>query len=362
MSLTTQELALFRERVLHARRVLVFYDDDGDGLSSFLLVYRARGGDNPSDGRSTIGIRVHASAMVPADFAMRKIEENGGDLVLVLDKPYVEQTLLETCPLPILWLDHHEPQRTQIATARDTLYLNPRIGDDADNRCTTHWVWHALGREQDLWIAAIGSISDWCMTDIAESFRAQHPELLGDARDAPHALFAQPFGEIAALLQFNLKGDASDVRAAIKIFGRIESFDELLGRTSARSKFLWKRYEHFKQQYDVLLVAAKRAVTDDPVLFHIFRDVETSFTGELSNRLLHDYPDKIIFLGRDEGGDVKFSIRSVAVPVAPAVKQALALSAARGNAGGHANACGGKINSEDFPKFYEEFRRAMGFN
>lgn len=358
MAILPEQLAAFKERVLGAKRVIVFYDDDGDGLSSYLLVYRARGGDNGS----TIGVRVHASAMVPAELAMRKIEENGGDLVLVLDKPYVEQAFLETCPLPILWLDHHEPQTAQVAVARETTYLNPRIEDDTDNRCTTHWVWHALGREQDLWIAAIGSISDWQMTDIAEVFRAQHPELLGDAKDAPHALFEQPFGTLAGLMQFNLKGDASDVRAAIKTFGRVESLEELIERKTSRAKLLWKRYEHFKQQYDVLHAQIMRSLTDDPVLFHVFRDVETSFTGELSNRLLHEHPNKIIFLARDENGDVKLSIRSVGVPVAPAVKQALALSGARGNAGGHANACGGKINSDDFPRFYEEFRRQMGFN
>jgi len=358
MAIPSEQLAEFKERVLAAKRAIVFYDDDGDGLSSYLLLYRARGGDNGS----TIGVRVHASAMVPAEFALRKIEENGGDLVVVLDKPYVEQTLLETCPLPILWLDHHEPQTTQVAAAKETTYLNPRITDDKDNRCTTHWVWHALGRPEDLWIAAIGSISDWQMTDIADAFRAQHPELLGDAKDAPHALFNQPFGTLAALMQFNLKGESGEVRAAIKTFGRIESLEELIERTSSRSKLLWKRYEAMNREYEKLLSAAKRSVTDDPVLFHVFKDVEVSFTGELSNRLLHDHPDKIIFLARDENGDVKLSIRSVGTPVAPAVKQALAASGARGNAGGHANACGGKINSEDFPRFYEEFRRAMGFN
>lgn len=358
MAIPPEQLAAFKERVLSAKRVIVFYDDDGDGLSSYLLVYRARGGDNGS----TIGVRVHASAMVPADLALRKIEENGGDLVLILDKPYVEQTLLESCLLPILWLDHHEPQRTQVAAAKETTYLNPRLDDDSDNRCTTHWVWHALGREQDLWIAAIGSISDWQMTDIADAFREKYPQLLGDAPDAPHALFGQPFGELAALMQFNLKGDANEVRAAIKTFGRVESLEELIERKTPRAKLLWKRYEHFKRQYDALHTAAVRAVTDDPVLFHVFKDVETSFTGELSNRLLHEYPNKIIVLARDENGDVKLSIRSVGTPVAPAVKQALAISGARGNAGGHANACGGKINSEDFPAFYEEFRRQMGFN
>ena len=358
MAIPLEQLALFRERVLAAKRVIIFYDDDGDGLSSYLLCYRARGGDNGS----TIGVRVHASASVPTDFALRKIEENGGDLVVILDKPYVEQSLLESCPLPILWLDHHEPQTKAVASAKDTLYLNPRIESDADNRCTTYWVWHALGKPEDLWIAAIGSISDWQMTDIADAFRAKHPELLGDAQEAPQALFDQPFGTLAALMQFNLKGESGEVRAAIKVLGRIESLEELTGRVTSRSKLLWKRYEAMHREYDKLLSAAKRSVTDDPVLFHVFRDVEISFTGELSNRLLHDHPDKIIFLARDESGDVKLSVRSVHVPVAPAVKQALATSGARGNAGGHANACGGKITSEDFPKFYEEFRRAMGFN
>lgn len=358
MAIPPDQLEAFKDRVLAAKRAIVFYDDDGDGLSSYLLLYRARGGDNGS----TIGIRVHASAIVPTEFAIRKIEENGGDLVVILDKPGVEQALLETCPLPILWLDHHEPQTKAVAGAKETTYLNPRVGDDKDNRCTTYWVWHALGREQDLWLAALGSISDWQMTDIADAFRVQHPELLGDATDAPHALFDQPFGTLAALLQFNLKGESGEVRAAIKTLGRIESLEELIERKTARSKLLWKRYEAMRYEYDKLLAQILRSLTEDPVLFHMFKDVETSFTGELSNRLLHEHPDKITFLARDESGDVKFSVRSASTPIVAALKKALEASGARGNTGGHSLACGGKINSEDFPKFYEEFRRAMGFN
>ncbi len=174
MAILPAQLAAFKERVLAAKRVIVFYDDDGDGLSSYLLLYRARGGDNGS----TIGVRVHASASVPAEFALRKIEENGGDLVVILDKPYAEQALLESCPLPIFWLDHHEPQTAAVASAKETTYFNPRVEDDKDNRCTTHWVWHALGRPEDLWIAALGSISDWQMTDIAALVSCEENNLI----------------------------------------------------------------------------------------------------------------------------------------------------------------------------------------
>lgn len=348
MAIPPEQLQDFRERVLAAERPLFFFDDDGDGLCSYLLCFRARGGDG-------YGTRVHGSATVTSDF-LRKVEENKPDLIVILDKPYVEQEFLDGVACPVLWLDHHEPQTMQGA---HLTYYNPRIADDADNRCTTHWVYHALGKPEDLWIGAVGCVGDWQITDVAQAFHKQDPELLPAVATAPQALFDTPFGELARVFQFNLKGDARDVRTAIKIFTRVETHTELLEHKTPRAKLLWKRYEKINREYHRLLAQVRASASDEPILTHIFDDLPISLISELSNQMIHEYPDKIIFLARRHGGDHKLSIRSAGTPVAPSVKKALERSGARGNAGGHTLACGGKIPDDDFPKFYEAFVEAL---
>ncbi len=351
MAISPEALQDFRTRVLAAKRPVFFYDDDGDGLCSYLLCVRARGGDG-------FGHRVQASAMVPVDL-LRKVDENNPDLIVILDKPYVEQAFLDGVSCPVIWLDHHGPQTPQ---GGHVTYYNPRIADDADNRCTTHWVWHALGNPEDLWLAAVGSIGDWQMTDIADAFRIEAPELIGEAVTAPQALFDQPFGTLARLFQFNLKGDGSEVRTIIKILARVETYGELLAHTTPRAKLVWKRYEKINKEYWRLLVETRSSATESQILFHRFGALEISLISELSNQLIHEFPDKIIFLARSHNGEHKLSIRSAGVPVAPAVKEALRISGARGNAGGHTLACGGKITDEDFPRFYAAFIDAMRLN
>jgi single-stranded DNA-specific DHH superfamily exonuclease len=346
MAISDAELNEFKERILAAKRPLFLYDDDADGLSSYLLCLRRRG-----DG---VGIRVHSSATVTGEY-VRKVEENIPDLIVVLDKPYISQEFIDLVKAPILWLDHHEPQKI---TDAKVSYYNPRIADDADNRCTSYWVYKALGRPEDLWIATIGTISDWQVTEVAKEFWTRYPEWMTPVQTAPQALFDTPFGDLCRIVQFNLKGDAADVRTAIKILSRIETPKELVEHTSPRAKLLYKRYLMVQKEYEKLLKAARAAASADPILFHIFGHVEISLLSELSNQLIHEFPDKIIFIGREHQGETKFSIRSAKVNVAAAVKAAMA-TGVRGNSGGHTLACGGNIKSDDFPKFLETFKSAL---
>jgi single-stranded DNA-specific DHH superfamily exonuclease len=280
------------------------------------------------------------------------------DLVVILDKPYADQAFLDEIHVPVLWLDHHEPQRPG---QTNVTYLNPRIHDDADNRSTTYWVWKSLGREQDLWLAAVGNISDWQVTEVAQQFSEQYPDLLAPVTSAPQALYdSKAFGELCRIVQFNLKGDSSDVRTAIKILSRVESPHELLEHTTPRAKLLWKRYEYVNKEYVKLLDAAHKSAGEGPLLFHVFARLEISLLSELSNQLIYEYPQKIVFLAREHNGDHKLSIRSVECDIAAAVKAAMADSGARGNAGGHQHACGGNIKSEDFPKFLASFKAHLG--
>ena len=96
-----------------AQRPLFFYDDDPDGLCSFLLLYRFK-----QEGK---GILVKTTSTLTKNWA-RQVDEYKPDVVFILDVPSVDQDFIDAISVPIYWIDHHTP------TERDRIhYYNPRL-------------------------------------------------------------------------------------------------------------------------------------------------------------------------------------------------------------------------------------------
>ena len=101
MAIKKSELEEFREELSSARKPLFFYDDDPDGLSSFLLVYRF-----VKDGK---GIVVKSKPVLDQMFS-KIVYEFSPDKVFVLDIPMISDEFLQKVKTPIVWLDHHSVQ------------------------------------------------------------------------------------------------------------------------------------------------------------------------------------------------------------------------------------------------------------
>jgi len=97
--------------------------------------------------------------------------------------------------------------------------------------------------------------------------------------------------------------------------------------------------------------------TKDKLLVHVYSDVNTAFTAELSNELLYKHPDKIIIVGRERNGEVKCSLRSATIPILPLLEKAL--KNVNGYGGGHQLATGACIKKEDFDKFIQFFAQSV---
>ena len=99
--LTDQEVALLREELATAKNPLFLYDGDGDGLTSFLLLYKIH--------REGKGIALTATSILDQRFS-RKVAELNPDKIFVLDVPVVTQEFIDEAKRPIFWIDHHPPQ------------------------------------------------------------------------------------------------------------------------------------------------------------------------------------------------------------------------------------------------------------
>lgn len=342
MAFTEEEVTRFRSLAAKAKRALIFFDDDGDGLTSFAMLYHMLG-----EGK---GVPIKTGPEV-TEFFLRKVDEYNPDTIFVLDKPRVSQEFIDKVNVPIVWLDHHGVQEPK---GEHVHYFNPRARDDADSRPTSYWMYHFIGQVEDSWIGAIGVVADWHTPDFFDDCAA-FPGFVPDYKEFKDLYLSDTIGQLVLMLTFIQKGTIKESLQAIRVFTRIEHPDEILKQTTPRGKFLWKRYLRFLRPYERLKKKALRKSTEAGIV-HFIYESSISFTKELSNELLLRL-QKPILVGRKAEGVIKLSIRSPDKPVIFALQKAL--EELDGHGGGHNFACGALIQEADWEVFLERFTQAM---
>jgi len=341
MAIKTKDLEWIREKIKKSVRPLFFFDDDADGLCSFLLLYRM-----VKEGK---GVIIKTSPDLSIKY-LAQVNEFSPDLVVILDKPEVSQEFLDKINVPVIWIDHHEPVKRH-----GVKYFNPRIAKDSDNRPTTYWAYKIA--KQDLWIAAVGCVSDWHVPDFIGEFSKKYKDLLPKVYDSPpEILYGARVGELVKLFNFILKGKVKDSLACVKVLTRINDPYEILEQKSAGGKFLFKKYKNAKKVYDQLL--SEVVPTKEDVLVYTYSADRTSYTSELSNEILYLNPKKLSIICREKSGEMRCSLRSAEIKVLPVLKKSL--EGIRGYGGGHIYACGSCINSDDFERFVENLKIEVG--
>ena len=337
MAIKKKDLEFIRKKISESIRPLFFFDDDADGLASFLLLY-----DLVREGK---GVIIKTSPDLSIKY-LQQVNEHSPDLVVILDKPEVSQEFIDKVKVPIIWLDHHEPVKRH-----NVFYFNPRLDDDKDNRPTTYWA-HQINPNK-LWIATVGCLADWFIPEFMKDFKKEYPDILSKLDKNPaELLFNTRLGELCQLFNFILKGKIKDSLTCVKILTRINDPHEILDKITPQGKYLYKKYKTAKKEYSQIL-SEVRPPKDNLLVFTYSAD-RTSYTSELSNELLYKYPDKMLIICRERSGEMRCSLRSTQLPVSKILKETL--SKVNGYGGGHEHACGACIKVEDFPQFVDTMR------
>jgi hypothetical protein len=343
MGFTEGEMAKFREALSSAARPLILFDDDPDGLSSFLMVYGF-----VNDGK---GIPVKNAPEVGVEFA-RIVNDHSPDLVVILDMPLVSQDFLDEIHTKVIWLDHHPPIKRHGVD-----YYNPRVNDPADNRPTSYWIYRILGNK--LWVAMTGMVGDWFMPEdeIRDQFIKEYPGFLPpEIRRPEQAIHDTKIGTLVRVLSFNLKGKSSDVIKSMKVLTRIKDPLEILEEKSPAGKFIYKKYAKLRTEYDAIMKQVKLD-PDDKLAVFIYQNDSYSFSPELSNEMIYRHPEKIVLVAWKYGGEYKCSLRSTKVHLPDLITKAL--EGVHGYGGGHDHAAGACIKEDDFEVFVENIRRQL---
>jgi single-stranded DNA-specific DHH superfamily exonuclease len=352
--LSKEELVRIKEILDRSQRPMYFFDDDPDGLSSFLIFYRYI--------RTGQGIPIKSSPSLGREYA-QKVHSYGPDLIIVLDKPQVCEEFFDLVDsnIPILWLDHHEPQNGKIK--KDNIYyFNSRKTKEGYGEPTSYMCYNVVKDEQydDLWIAMTGFVGDWFLPEknFINEFERQYPDMLSSKVTEPQqALYENRIGELVRVFSFLQKGTMAEVKKNVKILTRIESPYEILDGKSSAGRLLFKFYSERKKEYDALMSNALKSADDSKVFVFRYKDSSNSFTSDMSNELLYRFPEKIIIIAREKSGDMRMSLRSSKLKIPEVLSKALA--GFDGYGGGHENACGCNIKEKDFEQFLEKFKSLL---
>ena len=340
--LTEKDYEKIREELKNCTKPIFFFHDDPDGLASFLLLYRYI--------REGKGVVVKTYPRIDNKF-IKKVEEYGADKVFILDIALVEQEFVDKVNLPIIWIDHHTPLEID-----GVKYFNPRA-ENNDNVPVSYLCYKVV--KKDLWISAVGVIGDWFLPDFIDEFRKKYPDLLPqDINDPGDILFNTKLGQLSRLFSFVLKGKTQDAMKCVKILTRIKTPYEILEQKTTAGKYLYKKYEKIKKEYDNILNDILNNVKNEKILVYTYTAKKMSFTGDLSNELLYRFPNKAILIGREKSGEVKCSLRSNSeIKLSKILEKAL--TGIDGYGGGHEYACGACVKTHDFKRFVNNLKKLI---
>jgi len=335
--LSKKEIKEIREHLESAQNPIFFYDNDADGLCSFLLLRRWLG--------RGYGVAVRSYPDLDKNYAQRA-EQLGADYVFVLDKPVLSQGFVDAIlgwGLPLVWIDHHKDQSKDIVKDKkmffeyNSLKKRGKVGEPVS------YLAHKIANvKDDEWLAVVGCVADHYLPV------GWGKEFVKGAKEPFDVLYNNEIGEIAQAFNFGLKDSISNVVEMQKFLVKVKSVGQISDLIKNEEGF-GGRYVGLKKKYDVILKKAMEEVCEWGVFFVHSSDM--GMGAELSNELSHLYKGKYIVVGYINGGIVNLSMRGD--NVRGVLEKVLKKVGGRG--GGHRNAVGGRISVDDLDKFKEEF-------
>ncbi len=337
--LTKKQIKEIKEHLEKAQNPIFFFDNDPDGLCSFLLLQRYIGRGK--------GVPIKSFPEMNADY-FRKVRELNADYIFILDKPIVSKEFLDEVKnfnLPVVWIDHHE---VQLKIPDFVYYYNTTLNRPKKNEPVTYLCYKITERKEDLWLGVVGCVFDRYVPDFYLKFCKEYPDLSIKSKDAFDIFYKSQIGRIVKMFCFALKDRISNVVKMIKFLTQVKTPYEVLEETGKNHE-MHIRFKQIQKKYEKLLGKAKTLAGNDKILFFQYAG-DLSISADLSNELSYLYPDKIIIVVYILGLKANISVRGKKIRET-ILKAIEGLEGA--TAGGHENAVGSQMRIEYLQKFRE---------
>jgi single-stranded DNA-specific DHH superfamily exonuclease len=339
--ISQSQLQEIREQLEASQNPLFFFDNDVDGLCSFLILQRAIGRGK--------GVAIKSFPDIKGQY-LRKVEELNPDAVFILDKAEASKEFIdgvEQKGIPITWIDHHETKTSKEIITKTSYYNSLPEAEP-----TTYIAQKIFNRKDDLWLAMIGCIGDVYMPDFAEEFEEMSPELFNSKIPAFDAYNTTEIGRLARMLNFGLMDSITNVVKLIKYLFKAKNAYDILEENQYTNQ-LHKRYSQLNEFFNKQVEKAESRLDGSSLIFFSYSG-NTSMSSEIANKLYYNHPDKLIIVAFKRPEKVNISIRGK--NALEFTKKAIeGIDGATG--GGHKEATGAMVPIDNFEEFKEKTKK-----
>ncbi len=302
--LTDKQLSEIRAHLEKAQNPIFLFDNDVDGLCSYVLLRRFIGRGK--------GVAVKSHPIIDVGYAKR-VQELNGDYVFVLDRHSLGEAFvseISSLSLPIVWIDHHDVP-IEKHSYDNLFYYNPIHGKKKSAESTTYLCYSATKKIEDFWIALMGCIADHNLPEDVSVFVDNYSELWGKNITQPfQALYTTGIGRLARALSFGLKDSISHVVQLQNFLISCKSPFDLEKELESNSAF-GNKYREILDKYHLLLSEAKSKLSGNLVFFNY--SGQMSMSSDLSNELSYIFPEHYICVSYSLGPNTNISLRGKGV-------------------------------------------------
>jgi len=344
--LNKKQILEIREHLEKAQNPVFFFDNDNDGLMSFLLLRRFIG-----RGR---GVAIKSFPELDASY-YKRVSELNPDYVFILDKPVVSNEFLEKVKkdnIPIVWIDHHQVEKPN---CNEIFYYNGFFSD-GKNEPVSYICYNVTKKKEDIWLAIIGCVSDCYMPEFYKEFEKKYPELAKkNPKSAFDVFYNSEIGKISRILDFSLKDSTTNVVNMLRFMMRVKTPYDILEENS-KTKQILKKFDELNSKYQVLIEKARTQLKGDLLYFQY--SGQLSLSSNLSNQLVFENPDKVIVVVYLKGDVANISLRGEEMNIRElTLKSIEGIDGATG--GGHEHATGAKMSTDDLPEFKRRIKKLV---
>ena len=343
--LTQKQINEIKEHLEKAQNPVFFFDNDVDGLCSFLLLQRYIGRGK--------GVQIKSFPELTANY-FRKVEELNADYVFILDKAEVSQEFFKEARqvnIPVVWIDHHE---IPLKLPDFVNYYNPMMNKDKLNEAVTYLCYQVTKKNEDLWLAVAGCIADSLLPDFYPAFEKKYSDLVvkGSVWDI---YYKSQIGKLAQILDAGLKDRITNVINMLKFLMKVKTPYEVLEENN-KNRFIHERFRYIYDKQRKLINKAKKVAEKDSKILFFKYGGDLSISSALAGELKYLFPDKVVVVVYLIGIKTNISVRgkNIREKVLKAIK---GFEDATG--GGHANAVGAKLRVDDLEEFRKRFERLV---
>ena len=342
--LSQEQISEIKEHLEKAQNPVFFFDNDADGLISFVLLRRFI-----NRGK---GVAIKSFPELDESY-VKRIDEFNADYVFILDKPSVSKRFLEEVKLrnlPVVWIDHHDvPSPSEFSNLS---YYNSLKKSNLGEPIS--YISYIVSRKkEDSWLSVIGCISDNYLPDFYNDFAKEYPNLTRKNPDSAfEVLYETEIGKMVLMLSFALKDRTSSVMAMINFLFSVKSPFDLL-KEDTRNSNIFKRFNQINKFYTKILEKAKRVARSHKKLVFFQYGGEMSLSADIANELSYRFPGKVIMVAFVKGNNANVSIRG-SIDVRKITLDILK-EIPNSSGGGHKHATGCKMSLDDLHKFRDLF-------